>query len=492
MSDFHEELMALIQTSSKQCNLADDSKDNNLSTKKKIALTTLLALIANDTTTIKLFNNEEIDSYIQMVKSNIYRPIRYVNPKVLFYDELPDLSDPQWPHLELAYLILERIIHCLPNLSCFNYEFIRTLYPMLGSPDENERKEIIHIFKEFILNHLECSNEISKDLSHIFLMHVETQEKPFEVWTSLQIFLVICRLSYDHEKYYKMIEQSVFPLIKDTFSFYFNTYLTDILSFYADGSSQNAKKVIEQILRYWPKTSIPKMNLYTKFLSDTLSKLSQDDLKVMIQPIFKLFSKECTSDSTELAENSLSIITKPELEDLINNNSEEIHKIMIPSIMSAVTDHWWSGVRDKGTVSIANVINNKSMDYVKDIAVNSVNIDQNGDQKLYNDWIKVMNSASANYSDIKSNLEKSKIDKEFTHFHDSEAEKKDDSDEYDEKMDDNNRFDNYEKDNDYFESKYSKINDDPVDDDYSYGNYSKYSSSINYDDYYHTNNYQDY
>ena len=59
-------------------------------------------------------------------------------------------------------------------------------------------------------------------------------------------------------------------------------------------------------------------------------------------------------------------------------------------------------------------------------------------------------------------------------------------------MDDNNRFDNYEKDNDYFESKYSKINDDPVDDDYSYGNYSKYSSSINYDDYYHTNNYQDY
>lgn len=472
-SDFHTELMNLIQTSSMQCDL---TKDNTLSTKKKVALSTLLALISSDTTTIKLFNKEEIDSYIQMVKSNIFRPIKNVDANVLFYDELPDLSDPKWPHIELSYLILERIIHCLPELEYFNYDFIRSLYPILGSPDEKERNELIHVFKEFILKHDECSEKIGKDLSNIFLMHTETQQKPFEVWTSLQIFLVLCKLSYDREKYYKLIEQSVLPLIKDKFTFYFNSHLTDVLSFYADGSHENAKKVIEQILRYWPKTNIQKMNLYTNFLSENLNKLSQDDLKQFIQPIFKLFSEECTSDSTELAENSLSIISKPELEEIINNNSDEIHKIMIPSIMSAVTDHWWSGVRDKGTVSIATVIGNKSMEYVKDIAVNSVNINENGDQKSYNDWMKIMSSASANYSDIKSDIEKSKIKNEFVHIDD---EKNDDDD--DNVAD--SKFDDYEKDNNLHESKYSKINNNE--------DYGKLPSSIDYDDYYRHNNYQD-
>lgn len=484
LSNFHNELMKLINTSNTKCNLTDKSKDNNdKSTKKKIALTTLLALIASDTATIKLFNQEELDAYIQMVKNNIYRPIKYVNPKVLFYDELPDLSDPQWPHIELAYLILERIIHCLPNASYFNYDFIHSLYPMLGSPDINERNEIIHVFKEFIFKHNDLCEKINHDLSQIFLMHSETQEKPFEVWTSLQIFLVICKLSVDHNKYDNLIEQSILPLTKDKFSFYFDSYLTDVLSFYAEGSSSNAKKAIEQILRFWPKTNIPKMNLYTKFLAQNLSKLSQDDLKCMITPVFKVFSKECNSNNTQLAESSLSIISNPELAKIIEDNSDEIHQIMIPSIMNAVTEHWWPGIRDKGTVSIASVINQKSMDYVKDIAVNSVENKKDEDQNSYNDWIKVMNSASANYNDISKYDEKNKLDKEFANCSSSVNEEKEDED--DALYNDN--------ENHYYESSNYKYNDDSSkDNNYNDKSYDKFqSSTINYDDYYRTNNFQD-
>lgn len=244
-------------------------------------------------------------------------------------------------------------------------------------------------------------------------MHAETQEKPFEVWTSLQIFFDICKLTYYHNKYDNLIEQSVLPLIKDKFSFYFDYYLTDVLSFYAKGSPTNAKKIIDPVMRFWPKTNIQKMSLYTKFLAKNLSKLSQNDLKCMIPSISKLFAKECNSDNTELAESSLSVITNADIENIINDNSNEIHEIMIPSIMSAVTDHWCPVIRDKGAVSIASIINQKSNDYVKDIAINSVQSKKDDDQNLYDDWIKVMNSASANYDDINLYEEKCKLNKEF-------------------------------------------------------------------------------
>lgn len=493
LSDFHNELMKLINKANEQYNLTDFSKDNNnISSQKKIALTTLLALIANDTTTIKLFNQEELDAYMQMIINNIFRPIKHVNPKVLFYDELPDLSDPQWSHIELVYLILERIIHCLPNASYFNYDFIHSLYPMMGSPDINERKEIIHVFKEFIFNHINLGEKINRDLSQFFLMHAETQEKPFEVWTSLQIFLVICKLTYDHNKYDNLIEQSVLPLIKDKFSFYFDYYLTDVLSFYADGSPTNAKKVIDQVMRFWPKTNIQKMSLYTKFLAKNLSKLSQNDLKSIIPSIFKLFAKECNSDSTELAESSLSVITNADIESIINDNSNEIHEIMIPSIMSAVTDHWWPGIRDKGAVSIASIINQKSMDYVKDIAINSVQSKKDDDQNSYDDWIKVMNSASANYDDINLYEEKCKLDKEFFNCSSIVNDEKVDNDESDDIIYEN--VYNYQKDNYYYGLTSCKYNDDDHskdnnDIDKSYGMYT--SISTNYDDYYRTNNFQD-
>lgn len=155
------------------------------------------------------------------------------------------------------------------------------------------------------------------------------------------------------------------------------------------------------------------MSLYTKFLAKNLSKLSQNDLKCMIPSISKLFAKECNSDNTELAESSLSVITNADIENIINDNSNEIHEIMIPSIMSAVTDHWCPFIRDKGAVSIASIINLKSNDYVKDIAINSVQNKKDDDQNLYDDWIKVMNSASANYDDINLYEEKCKLNKEF-------------------------------------------------------------------------------
>lgn len=169
LSDFHNEPMKLINKANEQYNLIDFSKDNNnISSQKKVALTTLLVLIANDTTAIKLFNQEELDAYLQMIINIFYRPIKYVNPNVLFYNELLDLSDPQWSHIELVYLILEKIIHCLPNASYFNYDFIHSLYPMMGTPDINERKEIIHVFKEFIFNHINLGEKINRDLSQFF------------------------------------------------------------------------------------------------------------------------------------------------------------------------------------------------------------------------------------------------------------------------------------------------------------------------------------
>lgn len=411
--EFHKDFLEHIEICNHLFTPQEVQTESEKFSKKLSSLTHLLSLIAEDVTAINKFTPEELELYIGMIKRNIFRPISYPEATNLFYDVYPAVFEPTWPHLDLIYLSLYRIHFCLPQSNHFDYTFIKSLYPLLGSGDSNERVELISFFKAYISRHPDLVDKIINDLSNIFLVHIDTQQKPFHVWTSLPIFLAICDIDNDPQKYHKLIQKSVVPLIKDKFSFYFNSFLSDVLNFYTEGYPENAKIVVKEILKYWPKTSTTKISTYTTYLAEILHHLDPEDLNDLIKPIFKLFATQVLAYSPKIAESALSIWAIPQLESVIDSHNDEILSIMVPSIMKALSEHWFDGVKDSAMLAMSSIMSKNDMSRIKELTIQAIHDNEEKLQDTYKQWTILTTVASENDPEIDASEEMRKIDQEF-------------------------------------------------------------------------------
>ncbi|OHS95117.1 hypothetical protein TRFO_38669 [Tritrichomonas foetus] len=409
--EFHQAFKEKIET----CNIICEFKDLETEPikEKMTAMAQLLYLISEDVESIHKLTEEELDEYVNMIKKNIFRPMKNVEAKVLFCEVLPPLFDPRWLHLDIIYLMLYRVHFCIPNSKYFDYNFIKSLYPLCNSSDSNERIEIIHFFKAYVNRHEKMTSKIANDLANIFLIHCEMQDRPFQVWTALNILTAIIELSDDPDSFDPIIQKSVVPLIKDKFSFYFTSYLIDLLNLFTDGKPKNSKIVILEILKYWPKTSVSKQGMYTTFLAETLHKLDDNDIKSLIKPIFKIFANEVVSSSPKLVESSLGIWVVPELDPIIEKYSDEVLAILVPPIMKTVSEHWFDGVKDIAMLTMSTILARNDINYLKDVAVLSIQEKEDMARNTYQGWSLIAVQASENDENVSIETEMMKIDQEF-------------------------------------------------------------------------------
>ena len=368
---------------------------------KTLNLNHILQLFNENSSELK---DDEKKMIINMVMKNILRLLRNINPNLLFSEESLILPDPEWPHLEIVYLILIQMQVNFPNL--LKYDFCRSFFTVFNSSDENERNELIHFFIEYIKVRSEYRNDLMKDLTNLLNMHIELSDRPFVVLTVLPIFKEICMLSeqLNFGEYDKEIKTSIIPLLRDKYSFYFIPLIDDILSYYSDENPQNARLIVEYLLKYWPQTSTTKQSNYTTFLAEMLHELNQEDLRHFLRPVLKLFESEIVSTSPKLAESSLT-----NLEQIIESFGEEanetILEIMIPPIMKSVNDHWWDGIREEAKQIMTNFFEKHDIKVLKNVAVNSLRKSNDEIHSKYNGWNEIFKAAKQNDSEISNSID---------------------------------------------------------------------------------------
>ena len=368
---------------------------------KTMNLSHILRLVAENA--MKL-TDEEQDMIVDMICSNIMRPLRYTNPQLLFAEVPQILPDPEWPHLDFVYLILYHLQLRLPTL--LTYHFVRALFPILNSSDINERVELIRFIKEFANFHLDLHDTMIKDFSQILDMHIELSDRPFAVWTILPIFKMICDISADYGRYDREVRKSIVPLLKDKYAFYFFPLVNEILFFYTEGCPSNARHVVEYLLQYWPKTSITKQSSYTTLLAEMLHKLSNEDLNHFLEPVFKLFADEIVSTSPKLAESSLTVWLIPDLEEVINKHPEKVLEIMVPSIMKSANGHWWDGIRDIGMLIMSKILAKHDLEVLKEVTVTSLKNNCEELRSKYDKWTQICNAAQENNINVSEAMDK--------------------------------------------------------------------------------------
>jgi hypothetical protein len=318
---------------------------------KATALTQLLAIIAEDNNSITLFTEDEIDRLFAVVTTNIFREYQHFPSKVLFCDIPPPMADPAWPHLEIVYLILYRLQCLFPAHRLFNREFLLNMFNLLGTPDANERKEVIQFFKNYSPAHPHHYDLILSKLTSILRAHIETRDRPFDLLTSLSVMQNLFESTGElGARFERTIGFCVLPLLHDPFLDFFHFNLIDLLDLYVDERPDLVANVVKEIMTHWPQTNVTKMCILTLILIDYIPRLSDDDQRLYLPKVAKIWAENCTSPSPKLAEMTFSVFISSEFDDLMMNHCDIIMEAMIPGIVRAMKQHWEQSIRDRAVL----------------------------------------------------------------------------------------------------------------------------------------------
>jgi hypothetical protein len=356
-------------------------------------LTQILGVLIDDGC-LDILTDSEIERVFEMIKANIFRECPEI-PAVMLYCEVPPtVFEPTWPHLDIVYTMLYRMQCIVPHHQAFDQDFLNQMYKLFGTADSNERREIGTFMTAYVMKHPEERDEILCRLSDMVLVHVETHDRPFHVLTALPIMLSIFETNGEcHPYFYATIEHSILPLIHDPFVFFFNIQLVNILEYYMEHSASHIAVVFEEVIQYWPHTSVSKMAMYTMILIDYFGKLNEEDQARFLPSVFSIFSRNCASPSPKIAEVTYSWFLSADFDQIVMRFREKIIEIMVPNMIHGMLDHWEETVRDRATLCMG-ILEKLDASLVKKYSVKAFAVSsQEHDWNKRNAWAAIAHRA---------------------------------------------------------------------------------------------------
>lgn len=412
---FHKDFMATIEICKKLCKFENPEAEKPEITRKLTALARLLKFVAERDNCMSAMSPEEVDELFDMIRINIFRPMQVNNPKDLFWEVPPPLFEKTWPHLDVLYLMMFRI-HCLaPHDPHFNEDFLNSLFEVCATADFNERRELIHFFKSFIVRHDDLRPFLMKKVLNLIHQHTVTMDRPFQVATVLPILIGLCENEEeDLETVYKNIEKYVLPLIGDTFVFYFNLSLGAVLDFFTDERPDNAFLVVQSIAKHWPVANNTKLAVYTTMIIEYFPRMTIQAQDKLVRKVFSLLAIGCNAPSPKVAEASFQIFLAPDFDEIMWRNCDQILQIMVPAVTKCITSYWEPSIREIAGLCMA-ILTKFGPSIVNNLKIKSLTVNEEDDDasKEFTTWNLVLAAANENDSEIDKSAKEKELEDVF-------------------------------------------------------------------------------
>merc|ERR1719403_769799 len=240
----------------------------------------LLDLIDYVTTGRKWFCEEIVMPTFEMVSINLFRSL----PPSPYSDWDPEEDDPaldpQWPHLQLVYEFLLRfVVSSQAEVKLLrkyikknNKQFLINIIYLFKSEDPREREYLKTILHRIYGKFMAFRSLIRKQINFVFYVLIFADSKHSGVSELLEILGSIINgfalpLKQEHVKFLKTV---LIPLHKvRTFS-QFSQQLAYCVTQFIDKDPSLASAVIEGLLKFWPRQSANKEQLFLNELEEVL------------------------------------------------------------------------------------------------------------------------------------------------------------------------------------------------------------------------------
>ncbi|CDW73456.1 UNKNOWN [Stylonychia lemnae] len=263
-------------------------------------------------------------------------------------DEEQIFLEESWPHIQIVYELLLRII-IQPSIDVrilknhITQDFVLKLIALFKSPDPRERdylKTIIHrIYGKFMVYRSFIRKVVS---SYLLKVVVDDYEDQFGHSEYLEILGSIITgfavpLKGEHRQLY---EQCLIPLHKSNHVQSYHQQLVQCVLSYLEKDPSVADQCIKFMFRYWPVTNPNKEVLFLNELEEILEVTTNDVVERVGIHIIKRLNKCIISDHFQVAERSLFMFNNDKLNWLVKTHKETVMPIIIEGLMKNANSHW--------------------------------------------------------------------------------------------------------------------------------------------------------
>ena len=353
------------------CNYFIDYKLNDLYQLKLKYLQEILNFSTNKQNLLKIDDELKL-KLIQMIIFNINHEITSINISKFGFEYTPNVTEFYIANIQICYQIFNNLIDYIPSFVLNFSNFFFEIFNLFNSPDRTERELSSKLLIKIILLSKINQNEIFLKIEKFFIDFL-IFEKNYFLIESILIFLNLY-LNYNIEFISKFIKKYfwnyIFPLLNSNSLLFFSNYLQELIELIILNNNLFGILIFKKLLKIWPIRSGKKEIFFIKLLISITLKLHEDDICLIIKPLFLKLSNCAKSKNFKVCESSFEIWNRNKLLPFFLDHSKIVFPIIFDSIYKASTQHWNLNIQNKATNVLKSMRN-----------INSIIIDQICSQK---------------------------------------------------------------------------------------------------------------
>ncbi|XP_031393326.1 serine/threonine protein phosphatase 2A 57 kDa regulatory subunit B' alpha isoform-like isoform X1 [Punica granatum] len=367
----NEEILSMISACSVTFTFTDPSESPSQQDLKRLKLTQLLYLIKSSKRPLD-DQTDVIPPLVSMLKLNIFRPLPPPS-NFSFISDLPDdeelvsTASPLWPHLQIIYDILQRLIMKTNPKTLRDHvdrPFLCSFLCLLQSEDPRERERLKSIYHLIYSKFTSHRSFMRKSMSDVLLRYMYETERHCGIGEILEILGSIINgftvpLKEEHKLF---LIRVLLPLHRAKGTMMYHKQLSYCVSQFVQKEPALGGVVVRGILRYWPITNSQKEVLIIDELEELVEKIDPDQYRKLALPLCTKITRcfnslnsqplgtRCWKFSGHLcahqvAERALYIWNNEQLVKMVSVAMDEVFPVVVEGLEKNLKWHWSPSVR---------------------------------------------------------------------------------------------------------------------------------------------------
>ncbi|CAJ1425882.1 unnamed protein product, partial [Effrenium voratum] len=274
-------------------------------------------------------------------------------------DDDEPLLEPTWPHLELVYELLLKIVQTKDldiaalQGAGFDKGFVTVLVDLMESDDPREREMLKNILLKIFSKLSNFRSTVRRGIQSFCQRAVtlEVTEAPqCGLCELLEIFGQRIVGSFNtplRKEHRDVLSEVLLPLYKLDFLSFFYSQLKEVVRSFCKKEPALTKAVASALLRYWPQCASSKQTIFLGELEDMIHQMPTQEFKSIAVKVSQRLAQCCTSPHSEVAEKALGIWRHQQTVRQTVQHSREEMPMVLSNLYTNVTQAWGQNVMSK-------------------------------------------------------------------------------------------------------------------------------------------------
>jgi len=349
-----EDRQMLLMKKLRMCSVVFDFKNKTARSNlgKEIKRQMLLEMVDFITTDTTWFSEEATVEMLDMVASNIFRPLPPKREKQPWdTDEEEPKLDDAWPHLQIIYEFLLRFVISTEVDTKFlkkhiKGKFIVSMLDLFDTNDPRERDYLKTILHRIYGRFMSMRSFIRRAINHIFFKVMYRDVRHNGIAELLEILGSIINgfalpLKTEHKQFLRNV---LVPLHKLPTLASFHQQLTICVTQFIEKDSSLSGPVVLSFLHFWPRTSSSKEVIFLNEMEEILELCTTEQILQVHEPLFRAIAKSVQSQHFQVAERALFLWNNDIIAGFTHDYRDKVLPLLYPALHDNNKHHWNAAV----------------------------------------------------------------------------------------------------------------------------------------------------